>query len=210
MKFLPSVRDGACIKRTIFTSPPHVQGFTLIELMITIMIFAIVTSYAVPSMTTFIQNNEISAKNNELISLLSYARTEAVSQSTAVSICGSTDATTCNSSNWENGGLIFKGVANAGLSPAADDVLKIIEPIGGNATLRRVGGADASFLRFDQSGRLFAADAGAFELCDERGVNYAKGISINSIGQVKKAVDTDENGIVEIVSGDTLVEVTCL
>lgn len=54
------------------------QGFTLVELMITVALLAIMAMIAVPSFTQFTQNNQLQAKAEELQSFLQAARTEAV------------------------------------------------------------------------------------------------------------------------------------
>ena len=54
------------------------QGFTLIELMITVALLAIMAMIAVPSFTQFTQNNQLQAKAEEMKSFLNFARTEAV------------------------------------------------------------------------------------------------------------------------------------
>lgn len=54
------------------------QGFTLVELMITVALLAIMAMIAVPSFTQFTINNQLQAKAEELKSFLQAARTEAV------------------------------------------------------------------------------------------------------------------------------------
>jgi len=62
------------------------QGFTLIELMVVLAVMGIFAAIAVPSFSKLIHKNSVSAAANELFGLLQYARGEAVTRSTNVTI----------------------------------------------------------------------------------------------------------------------------
>lgn len=72
---------------------PH--GFTLIELMVTVAVVAVLVSLAMPSFTTVINNNRLTSQANELVSALQTARSEAVRRNASVTLCGSADGSTC-------------------------------------------------------------------------------------------------------------------
>lgn len=55
-----------------------IRGFTLVELMITLALLAIVATIAVPNFVQFIRNNQVQAKADELKTFLQYARGQAV------------------------------------------------------------------------------------------------------------------------------------
>lgn len=55
------------------------RGFTIVELMITLALVAIVATIAVPNFTQFIRNNQLQAKAEEVKSFLLLARNEAIS-----------------------------------------------------------------------------------------------------------------------------------
>ena len=84
------------------------SGFTLIELTITLAIVGILLMVGVPSLKTFMQGNQLIASTNELISALHIARSEAIKLNSRVSICESSDGTSCSSTgSWRNGWIVF-------------------------------------------------------------------------------------------------------
>lgn len=62
-------------------------GFTLIELMITIAVAAILLMIAAPSFTSLINSNRLTSSANEMVGVLQSARMEAVRTSSTVSVC---------------------------------------------------------------------------------------------------------------------------
>lgn len=162
-------------------------GFTLIELMVTLVIAAILVSYAVPNMRTFIQNGRLSTQANDFVSDITYARSEAIKRGTNVVICPSTTGAAClaSGSSWQNGRLMFvDGDGNSTWSGAPPDTqLRFREGLGGTNTLQ-----DATLpitIVFDRRGALTGAVGFTFNLCDERGVTHGRSITLNSTGQVR-------------------------
>jgi type IV fimbrial biogenesis protein FimT len=61
-------------------------GFTLVEVMITVAIMAILAAAAAPSIRDLVQRNRISAYSNELISVLALTRSEAIRRGTTAEL----------------------------------------------------------------------------------------------------------------------------
>lgn len=80
------------------------QGFTLMELIVTLAVAAIILSFGVPGFTSFIDNNRATTHTNDLVTALNLARSEATRRGATVSVCSSTDGATCNgTSDWSTG-----------------------------------------------------------------------------------------------------------
>lgn len=65
-----------------------VRGFTLVELMVTIAVAAILMAIATPSFTSLINSNRLTSSSNEMVAVIQIARMEAVRLNTTVGVCG--------------------------------------------------------------------------------------------------------------------------
>ena len=68
------------------SSTTDMRGFTLIELMITLVLLAILVAIAVPNFTNLINQNRTQAQADELKGFLLYARSEAVSKNAVITL----------------------------------------------------------------------------------------------------------------------------
>lgn len=84
-------------------SPKAVKGFTMIELVVTMAVLAILVALAAPSFTSVINNNRLTGNANELLSTLQSARMEAVRRNAQVVICRNDDPDGGNACNTGGG-----------------------------------------------------------------------------------------------------------
>ncbi|WP_211453321.1 GspH/FimT family pseudopilin [Collimonas antrihumi] len=101
-------------KNNKYTICSSSAGFSLIELMITIVVMTILLAVAIPSMQSFIAQNRLSGNANEFIAATMLARSEAIKRGGAVKICRSVSADvsstiTCDTSDndWKTGWLVL-------------------------------------------------------------------------------------------------------
>lgn len=91
-------------------------GFTLIELMISIAIVAILLAMAVPSFQSLLRSRELAAETGRVRTALSFARNEAITRKQHVVVCPSSTGTSCAASNsWSSGWMIFVDINENGL-----------------------------------------------------------------------------------------------
>lgn len=85
------------------------RGFTLIELMVTIAVAAILISLAVPSFNDATLAGKLAANANDLVAGVTLGRSEAIKRNAVTSMCVSSDGSTCGSGGWEQGWIILAG-----------------------------------------------------------------------------------------------------
>lgn len=157
-------------------SRPHDCGFTLIELMVTLTVAAILMGLAVPAFRSFLQNDRLMTQANQLSMSLYMARAEAVKQDTTVLVCASANGTTCSGAGtWEQGWIVLS--TQPGSTP-----VQVNSALSTGTTLRATGGA--SQVSFQSTGTVTAAAAVGFKLCDARGGANARYLQVNVTGNV--------------------------
>ena len=84
----------------------HQAGFSLIELMITLVVLAILVAAGVPSFNQLRLNSRTAALAGDISSALNLARSEAVTRSEQVNVCPSNDSTSCSGA-WTDGWIVI-------------------------------------------------------------------------------------------------------
>lgn len=98
-------------------------GFTLLELLVTISIAAILMSIAIPSFNSQRERSLVTGASNDLLADILLARSEAVKRSTRVTVCTSSNMTSCGGASWADGWIIFQDPDNTGGPTAATDLI---------------------------------------------------------------------------------------
>lgn len=126
----------------------RISGFTLLELMITVAVAAILGSMALPHLGEFIDRSRTRGSASELEAALYYARAEAIARSGDVSVCAkeSAAASVCaapgDGTAWINGWLVMdvaNGIKLRSSSSALPPEIKIHGGSRGSIVFTRTG-----------------------------------------------------------------------
>ena len=159
-------------------------GFTLIELVVTMAVAAILVAVAVPNMRTFIQNGRINTQTNDLIGDISLARSEAIKRRLNVGICRSTNGTTCTAGgNWRDGRAVFVDADNSNVWEAGETILRFREPLASTGDTLNASAAVPPFIIISPNGTSNVVAGYFFTFCDDRGLANGKQINLNTMGQ---------------------------
>lgn len=162
----------------------HPAGFTLVELLVTIVVLSILLGLAVPAFRSFLQNDQQWVQQQSLLLALNTARSEAIKEDITggVQVCSSFNGATCTASPWEQGWIVLPSV-NPFNPAAAPKPLQVVGALPAGTTLTELNGnLSVTFLS-----NGVANTAVAFKMCDSRGASYARYLQVTLMGRVVAA-----------------------
>lgn len=157
------------------------KGFTLVELMVTIAVVAILGTIALPSFQSTIRSNRIASAGNEVTGLLSIARSEGVRNKRGGGVCGSSNGTSCDGA-WTSGMLAWADVDGDGAMGSGETVLRFVAITPDSITVT----GPAAVVAFDNRGRRRAAASQAIVLQSVKCGSDAlrRTLTVNAAGQI--------------------------
>jgi prepilin-type N-terminal cleavage/methylation domain-containing protein len=152
-------------------------GFTLYELLVTMLIVGVVLTLGIPNLSDFTRNSRITSTANDLHASFLMARSESARAKTNITICASSNSMDAGANcqgTWDQGFIVFVD-ENADLdrSGATETVLRAHSEVSEGVTLTIAN--DATYFMYAATG-LGRQDTGfntavsQVIICDERGV----------------------------------------
>lgn len=165
--------------RTLRVSGSHstAAGFTLAELLVTLLISGILLGMAVPTFSDLIQTQQLTGQINTMVADLNFARSEAIKRMRRVLLCKSTDQITCDpGAQWHDGWIVFADRDADNLKDPDEPRLRSQGPLPEGYTIEFGSFYTSRYVRYYPDGH--AVNTGTFTFCDPRGADYARAIII--------------------------------
>ena len=158
------------------------RGFSLIELMVVLTVVGILAVLAVPGYRTMVQNSQLQAQRDGLVSALRYARSSALNQNVSTEVCpfGSPSSTGCGGS-WANGWIVVLNPNGNPATPATALLQSIPNTMVNGPSISSPNGVAA--IEFSPVGLVLTP--AEFVICDSRGGNYAYSVQVQSTGFIE-------------------------
>ena len=168
------------------------QGFTLIELVMTMAIAGILVSMAIPSFNSILNSSRLTNYANDLVGALNLARSEAVRRGIQVTVSNNGVLT-----HWERGWTVFVDIngdetydppdklcttSSIG-APTEDCLLRFYPSLDNGYTLTTGGSLYKKAAAYLPSGLSYTAAGDTFRLCNGTDMKTSRSIVIDGVGR---------------------------
>lgn len=162
--------------------PRPAPGFTLLELVVTLAIAAIVLAFGVPSMERYLAEASLRSESSALSVALAGARMRAVETGRPVTVCPrSSDGRCAGTSDWSRGWLVFDDPGQIGRF-VEPEVVREIVVLESRRRIRSTGGRTRLTFRHDGSS---AGSNVTLTLCDPVHVGIGRQVVVNNVGRTR-------------------------
>lgn len=167
-------------------------GFTLVELIVTMTLVAILLVFVVPSFSALWRENRLATQANLFLSSLRLARSEALMRGMRVTLCKSADGRQCTlDGGYEQGWLVYVDQHNTAQVEDQASIIAVVPGMPGPSFHLTGNRPVARYVSYLADGRTSqhsgAFQAGTLTLCDSPG---ARLIIINSAGRARVSKGT--------------------
>jgi len=165
------------------------RGFTLLELVMTLAILAVLITLVAPSFQNMILNSRQTSANNEIIRAIHVARSEAAKRAVTLNL-SAIDASS-SSNEWGKGWRLWEDKdGNGNYTSANDDEIMAYTNVPDGITID--SNSSTARIKFSPTGHITMLDASSnevsntseyFKICDSRTGETGKKITFTAVGQ---------------------------
>lgn len=157
------------------------RGLSLVELVGTISIIAVINALAAPTLSESMRRNQLQAQADRVLTTLYLARSEAVKRNLPVSVCRSADGASCTG-DWGDGWIVFSNAdGDNSVDAGVDEVIRVYDALPEGHLLAGTLGTDAMTYFADGS---YANGSDTIRVCSESGqLTEGYTLSVNRVGR---------------------------
>lgn len=143
--------DGFTASNKTAGTKSMIHGYTLTELLITLLISAILLAIGIPTYHDLVLNNRQTTQINQLVAAINFTRSEAILQHAIVTLCKSKDSKICGG-EWSDGWIIFIDKNASGQMAPGNQILRIYPATPSGSALSWKGQRSNDYLQMEPSG----------------------------------------------------------
>lgn len=193
------MKDSKTYLTTYSPSIRSVQGFTIVELMITIAIAGIIATIAMPSLSTFLVSMRVDNQVTEIQRLLLTARNGAVNTGLNTTVCPLNSSNNC-SNDWDEDISVFTNTsATTDKFDGTDILIKVKSAVSNDDQLEI---STAGAIVYTPDGTLLNANSTQLSYCPSGYLDMSHGIDISTSGRSYIGTENAANKYVDI-AGNT-------
>ena len=160
------------------------SGVTLVELLVTFAVIAILAIIAAPSFRNLLIDTRMTTQANDFLVMLNFTRSEAVKRNTRVTMCKSSDGASCvGGDGWEQGWIVFVDGGTVATVDGTDLILRAHSALSDNSTL--TGNLLVSdYISYKPNGQSISSNGGnqggTFTLCSNQAAVKGRSIVVTT------------------------------
>lgn len=164
------------------------EGFTLIEIQITLLILVGLFVFGIPAWSNILLTNRLATESNTFLAALHLTRSEAVKRNVRTTLCVSANGASCsNGGGWHQGWIMFADPNNNALRDSNEIIIRQGQPLSSDLLLSG-NSPVANYISYNASGATRhssgALQMGTLTLCQKSLVrNDARFLIISSTGR---------------------------
>lgn len=164
-----------------------VYGFTLVELMVTLVVAVVLAMIAVPSFRSMVLNSRRDSLVDALVASLHYARNQALNQDQNTTLCAGTPGISCAGGQWASGWEVVQAPPNSASVVLATHALQatssapVLTAVAGSTGFQFSGNGLVAFVP------ALPAGTEVMKVCDSRGAASARAVEINRAGYIQSS-----------------------
>jgi type IV fimbrial biogenesis protein FimT len=177
------------------------RGFTLVELLVTVVVSVLLLSLALPSFHNLVAGQRSAAAINQMVGAVNTARSLAITGGRVVTLCPGRGGECLGRNQWHQGMLIFVDHNGNGRLDGSERVAQALPPLSPGERLYWRSFRNRSYLQFQPRGYTQWQNGNFLYCPPDLQPEQARMAILNAQGRLRTARDVNGNGVVEDAGG---------